>query len=236
MRRGSPVAEKSSPSARQVLAQLEAWGAESVRKIYERQGSGPNTFGVTLGKLRGYAKQLKRNHSLALELWAAGNYDAMVLASMVLDPARLSASEIESMIQALTSARLVDELTFNTIAESPHAAELRERWMKSPEALTGRAGWNLLIARFMESDSSGIDLEEVLRQVEATLLSAPLPKKDAINRALVELAVHFPDYTERCIRLGERLGRWDDRPVPKGCTSSYAPEWIAAVLRRKKAA
>jgi len=31
-----------------------------------------------------------------------------------------------------------------------------------------------------------------------------------------------------------RKGRFDKTPVPKGCTSTYASEWIAAVLKRKK--
>ena len=40
--------------------------------------------------------------------------------------------------------------------------------------------------------------------------------------------------TERCIAIGQELGRLDDTTVSKGCTSSYAPEWIAAVLKRGK--
>lgn len=38
---------------------------------------------------------------------------------------------------------------------------------------------------------------------------------------------------KQCIALGERLGRFDPTPVPKGCVASYEPEWIAAVLARK---
>ncbi len=54
-----------------------------------------------------------------------------------------------------------------------------------------------------------------------------------MNRCLMEIGTRLPEYTQRCIAIGEKLGRLDDRPVPKGCTSSYAPEWIAAVPRRK---
>ena len=55
---------------------------------------------------------------------------------------------------------------------------------------------------------------------------------EEMNHYLVEIGVHFPEFRQRCIVIGEHLGRLDDRPVPKGCTSSYAPEWIAAVLKR----
>jgi hypothetical protein len=45
------------------------------------------------------------------------------------------------------------------------------------------------------------------------------------------MGVTHPDYTYTAIAAGARLGRWDDRPVPKGCTSSYPPEWIPAAIR-----
>jgi hypothetical protein len=63
-----------------VMAQLEAWGSEGVRRIYAKQGAGDRQFGVKMGDLRGLAKKLKTNHELGLRLWATGNVDAMVLA------------------------------------------------------------------------------------------------------------------------------------------------------------
>lgn len=44
----------------------------------------------------------------------------------------------------------------------------------------------------------------------------------------------FPEFTEKCIEIGERIGRLDDKPVAKGCTSSFAPEWIRAAINKKK--
>jgi hypothetical protein len=58
-------------------------------------------------------------------------------------------------------------------------------------------------------------------------------KQESINRCLVEIGTRIPEFTGKCIDLGERLGRFDKRPIPKGCTSTYAPEWIAAALNRK---
>jgi hypothetical protein len=55
-----------------------------------------------------------------------------------------------------------------------------------------------------------------------------------MNRCLVEIGCHIPEFTQKCLDLRERLGRFVKRPMPKGCTSPYVPEWIAAVLKRKK--
>ena len=217
----------------QVIAQLEAWGSDSVRAIYARQGAGENTLGVKMGDLRGLAKKLKTNHPLALQLWATGSYEAMILAAIIMDSAQLSRAEIEAMLRPLTSYRLVDEFTYNVVAKTAFAEDLRLEWMNSPVELTGRAGWNLLIAR-LSAGAAGLDYEAILQQIETEMKAAPRYKQESMNQCLVEIGVGLPGLRQRCIQIGERLGRLDNRPIPKGCTSSYAPEWIAAVLKRQK--
>ena len=140
-------------SCEDVFAQLEAWGSESTRKMYARHGAGDNQFGVTLGNLRGLARKLKTNHGLALQLWATGNADAMILATMLMAPAQLSVKEIERMFRPLTYYKLIDELVYNALAKTTCAEDLRTRWMDSPRELVGRAGWNLLIARILNRDT-----------------------------------------------------------------------------------
>jgi len=219
-------------SFEEVYAQLEAWGTEKVRAIYARQGAGENQFGVMMGPLRKLAKKLKTNHPLAMQLWATGNADAMILATMLMDSAQLSVPEIEDLLRPLRYIRLIDELVYNVIQYSPHAGALREQWMNSSDELTGRVGWNLMIAQVSREDAPARDYDALLDQIEAEMKAAPKRKQESMNQCMVEIAVRFPEHRQRCIAIGERLGRLDNTPVPKGCTSSYAPEWIAAVLRR----
>ena len=86
----------------------------------------------------------------------------------------------------------------------------------------------------MSGELAGIDLDAVLKKIEAEMKAAPKAKQDAMNRCLVEIGVRCPAHRKRCIAIGEKLGKLDDRPVPKGCVSSYAPEWIAAAVKRQK--
>lgn len=218
----------------EVMAQLKEWGSENARKTNARQGAGGNQFGVTLGNLRTLARRLKTKHVLALQLWATGNADAMVLATMLMDPALLSAQAAEAMIQPITYVRLLDEFVDNVVAKSAFADELRSRWVDSPKEMVGRAGWNLLIARIVDDRNEGLDFDAILKKIEDEILSAPKRKQESMNRCLVEIGVHVPGFTKKCVDLGKRLGRFDQTPVPKGWVSSYAPEWIAAVLKRKK--
>ena len=233
-----------------VWQQLEAWGLESVRRSNARAGAGENQFGVMMGKLRGLAAQLRadpaRAHSLALRLWETGNADAMMLAAMLLDPTGFDEAQLEAMIRPLTYTRLLDELAHNVVARSPHAETLRRRWIDSPEEYLGRAGWQLTIAAVTDPKTvkaarrapdglpPALDLDGLLEKIEAEVVQAPLHKQESMTQCLVMIATHYDAYTQRGMALGEKLGRYDTRPVPKGCTAWYAPEWIAAILARKK--
>lgn len=218
----------------EVYAQLEAWGSEKVRAINARQGAGDPQFGVKMGDLRALALKIKVDHPLAMQLWETGNADAQMLATLIMDPTALSEAELEAMLTPLTYTNLADKLVDNVIARSPHAEALRLRWMPSREERLGRAGWGLLVERIQAKKTEDLDIAALLATIEAEILTSPVGKQERMTYAQVEIALRLPEYRDACIALGERLGRFDQRPVPKGCTPFYAPDWIAAVLARKK--
>ena len=58
-------------------------------------------------------------------------------------------------------------------------------------------------------------------------------KQEAMNRALCEIGIRYPEWTARCVSIGEALGVYRDPKAPKGCTSSYAPSWIAVGIKKR---
>jgi len=83
----------------EVLSQLEALGTEQNRKIYKRHGIRQTTYGVSFANLGALKKKIKVDHALAQELWATGNHDARVLATMIADPAKLGRSLGQSVTE-----------------------------------------------------------------------------------------------------------------------------------------
>lgn len=220
-----------APSVTEILAELKAKGSESLRKTYAKQGAGDKTFGVKMGDLRALAKELKKQHALGLELWGSGWFEARVLATLLLDPKQVSEEDGIRLAESCDSPPIIDKLTGNVLEESTLAEALRARWLDSTDPLLGRAGWNLMTAAVQKDKRGALDLDALLTKIEAELPATPRHKKEAMNMCLVMIGVYHASHTDKAIAAGERLGRWDDRPVPKGCTSSYPPEWIPAAIR-----
>lgn len=218
----------------EVMETLQGMGSELRRKTNRKLGAGENQFGVMMGPLRALGKEIGVNHDLAMQLWDSGNADAMMLACMIMDPQKLTPAKAESMVIPLTYNILLDEFAFGPLSETFFAEELMLRWIHAPEGSLGRAGWDLLIAMIMAKKKLPFTIEEILSLIENGLMDAVKPKQESMNRCLCEIGIRMREYTGRCIAIGEKFGPLDDRPVPKGCTSSYAPEWIAAGIRLRE--
>ena len=71
-----------------VLAWLRRSGKRSVRDGMARFAiPAEKAFGIPVGDLRKYAKDLGRSHELATALWETGWYEARLLAAFLAEPA-----------------------------------------------------------------------------------------------------------------------------------------------------
>lgn len=229
-----PKSATELPGVPEILAGLQAKASEQTRKIYAKQAAESQILGVKMGDLRAVAKPLKKQHALGLELWETGIFEARVLATLVLDPKLLKEPDCIRLVESCESPFILDKLTDNVLAESKFEGTLRERWLDSSDPMLGRAGWNLMTEAVKRDKAGALDLDALMAKIEAELPAAPRPKKEAMNMCLVMMGVYHPSFTDKAISAGERLGRWDDRPVPKGCTASYPPEWIPAAIALRK--
>lgn len=216
----------------ETLAQLEALGDERMRTQNRRHGVGGEQFGVRLGNIRTLAKQIKANHALALELWATGNHDARLLAILLLKPQQLSADALDGMVRAADSAPLADWLNAYVVTNHQQKEQLRQTWMADPDPWAARAGWNLTSKR-IGKNASDLDLVALLDRIEAEMPNAAPPVQWTMNFCLANIGIHVPSLRQRAIMIGETLGIYRDYPVPKGCTSPFAPIWIAEIVRRQ---
>jgi len=214
------------------MAKLSALGSEKVREMNAKNGSGDNQFGVKMGDIRALAKEIKLNPELAAELWASGNVDAMLLATLLFKPKLLSVDDLARMLGAVTYSQLVDWLGTNVIKLHPEKESVREKWMDSNHQMTARMGWSLTAERIVK-DPEGLDLPKLLDRIEKEMGSAPAVVQWTMNYCLAETGINFPEHRSRAIAIGEKLGAFRDYPVSKGCTSPYAPIWIAEMVSRK---
>lgn len=217
---------------KEALEQLKALGNEKVRAQNAKSGAGDNQFGVSLGDIRVLAKKIRTDHALALSLWDTGNVDAQFLATLLIEPKKLSAEAMDRMVRSITFVRVADWLNAYVVAKHPDKETLRQGWMGAADRWAARAGWHLTAER-VAKNPDGLDLAALLDRIESEMADADPEVQWTMNNTLAAIGIHMPKLRERAIAIGEKLGIYRNYPVSKGCTSPFAPIWIKVMVSRQ---
>ena len=222
-------AATTAATAAELLTELAALEDPKIRAVNERHG---DDHGVNLTRLRAVAKRVRTNHDLAVELWSTGDSAARLLALLICRPKLYSRDELDSMLRGAGSPKVHDWLVNYVVKKSTHAESLRLAWFADPDPAVASAGWALTSERVVRSPQ-GIDLDGLLDLIEAQMAEAPERLQWAMNHCLAQIGIENPSLRERAVSIGERLGVLRDYPTPPGCTSPFAPVWVAAMVSRR---
>jgi len=220
---------------KEAMAALEKAGTAQNRKVYPRHGIGGEMFGVSFAALRALAKSIKSDHGLARELWATGNHDARMLATMIADPARSTARELESWAKDLDNYVLTDSFS-GYAANTPFARALAKTWSGATGEWVGRAGWRLYA--YLAMDAAGLpdaEFEALLARIERDIHASKNRVRDAMNGALIAIGGRNPGLTKKALDAAKRIGAVDVDHGETGCKTPDAAAYIARMLDHKKA-
>jgi len=103
-----------------------------------------NSFGVSIPKLRVLAREVGRDHLLAMRLWETGLHDARLLATMVDDPEEVTTDQMDRWVRDFDSWDVVDGSCGNLFDKTPFAVSKAKEWCKRDEEFVKRAGFVLM--------------------------------------------------------------------------------------------
>ena len=139
------------------LSWLEKRGSKKNRDGMARYGIvAPKVYGVSMGTMKSFAKELGRDHELALALWDTGWYEARILTSFVDEPAKVTPSQMDRWMRDFDNWAICDTTCFQLFDKTPHAWKKIEQWSKRKKEFEKRAAFALLAAVALH-DKKAID-------------------------------------------------------------------------------
>jgi 3-methyladenine DNA glycosylase AlkD len=142
-----------------VMAELAGMASEANRAGMARYGiRTDDAYGVSVYELRRLAKPLRRDHELALALWATGNHEARLMASMVDDPALVTRAQMEEWAAAFDSWDVCDQVTSNLFDKTPFAWDMVREWGGAQDEWVKRAAFATLAALAVQDKTAPDEL------------------------------------------------------------------------------
>lgn len=180
---------------------------------------GEGRLGVSVPELRKLAKEIGRDHELALKLWKTGIPDAMILAGLVADPEKVTEKQMDEWVKDFQSWDVCDQVCCGLFDRVPFTVKKINQWAKSDKEFIRRAAF-ATIAGVAWHDKEAPD-KDLIRFF-------PLIKKAATDeRNFVRKAVNWAlrNIGKRNLRLN-----WEAIKAAKEIRKldSKAARWIAA--------
>jgi len=173
-------------------------------------------LGVSIPDIRKLAKNLGKNHELALELWNTGIAEAQIVAGMIADPNKLTTDQMDDWVKDLNSWDICDQLCMNLFDRSPLAWGKIYNWSIREEEFVKRAAYALIACIAWHdkttTDDKFIELLPVI--VQGATDERNFVKK-AVNWALrhigkrnINLNRAAIDTAKSILQIDSRAARW----------------------------
>jgi 3-methyladenine DNA glycosylase AlkD len=185
-----------------------------------------------LGDLRKIAKDIKKDHELAMELWSTGKFLPRQLAILIMDNKLVSQDLIDKIDQDMQThplderKQLMDWLMANQLTKDKKTIALIESWENSVSALQRRVFWYYQARLRWVGQTPPANTAVLLAKIEANIAKEEPEVQWAMNFTAGWMGVYEKQFRNRCIALGEKTGLYKGEMVSKGCTPNYLPEFI----------
>jgi len=223
-------------TAKQILEALKPLGRESYKKILMKNyGVKEPCFGVAISELKKFQKRIKKDYQLALDLYDTGNYDAMYLAGLIADDARMTRQNLQRWVENAYAGSLPGATVPWVAAGSPHGREMALKWIESPKSLVAGAGWGTLGSLVALKDDADLDLPELkrlLQRVQKEIHQAPDVVRYQMNSFVICVGSYVAPLTEFALQTGEKIGPVTADLGNNSCQVPFSPDYIRKVQQR----
>ncbi|CAM1343551.1 DNA alkylation repair protein [Tenacibaculum amylolyticum] len=186
-----------------------------------------------LGDLRKMAKEIKKDHEIAMELWSTGEFLPRQLAILIMDKKLLSQAIINELDNDIQNHKyderthLIDWLMANQLSKDKTLVNLMLSWKDSSSTLQRRVFWYYQARLRWTGNTDHTNTEELLSTIEKNMIHEQPEVQWAMNFTAGQIGKFQEEYRAKCIAIGEKAGLYKDEVAVKGCTPNYLPKFIS---------
>jgi hypothetical protein len=221
-------------TAETILGELKNLGSDSYKRVIRKHGVPEPMYGVSIEALKKIHRRVKTDHRLALDLYASGVYDAMYLAGLIADDARMSVQELQRWAETATCDSLRQFTVAWVAAGNPHGLELALKWIDSKQEGLAICGWATLSSLVSVRDDASLDmalLQRLLDRAGGTLHAQPDRVRYVMNGFVIAVGCYVKPLSASALKVAKALGKVS---VDMGDTSCKVPDAVAYIRKVKE--
>lgn len=225
----------------EILADLNSLANPKNVEGMARYGIRPEkALGISLKYLRKKARQIGKDHALAVALWRSRFHEARLLACLIANPSAVTPEQMEEWVVDFDTWDVCDCCCNNLFDKTPFAYQKVVEWSSREEEFVKRAAFSLLVSLSVhDKDRDDAEFEAFLPLIMREASDDRNYVKKAVNWALRAIGKRSPDLNRKALecaheirRIGSRSARWIGADAIRELTSEKTRNRIDFRSRR----
>jgi len=203
----------------EILEKLKNMASPKNVEGMARYGINPkNNLGISIYKLRPVAKEIGKDHQLALKLWNSGIHDARLLAVFIEESSLVTGEQMDSWAKDFDSWDICDQACTSLFDSTPHAWKKVYEWAESKEEFVKRGAFSI-IAGLAVHDKKAADskFEDFFPIIKRESTDERNYVKKAINWALRNIGKRNLTLNKKAVKTAREIQK----------INSKTAKWIA---------
>lgn len=181
-------------------------------------------LGVSVPDMRKLAKEIGRDHKLALDLWRTGIAEAKIVAAMVGEPDKLTEEQMEDWVTGINSWDVCDQVCMNLFEKNQLAWKKIVDWSEREDEFVKRTAFSLIACLAWHDKKASDDrFIEVLPVIIRGATDERNFVKKAVSWALRNIGKRNLNLNKVAIDTAKEIKRLD----------SKAARWVASDTLRE---
>lgn len=221
-------------TAAKIITELKSLADPQTKKTMLRHGAQEPCLGVKIGEMKKIQKRIKMDYQLALDLFDTGIADAMYLAGLIADDAKMTKKDLQKWVENANSPWAAEYAVPWVASGSPHGRELALKWMKSKNELIIAAGWQTYSSLVSVAADEDLDLAEIkslLERVAKSIHDESNRLKYVMNSFVIAVACYVKPLHKLAVETAKRIGEIEVELVGD-CKLPFAPDQIKKFAAR----
>jgi 3-methyladenine DNA glycosylase AlkD len=195
-------------------------------------------LGVSVPDMRKIAKEVGKDHTLALELWKTGIPEAKIVAAMIDEPGKLTEEQMEEWVKDINSWDICDQACMNLFEKTPLAWKKILDWSKREEEFVKRTAFSLIACLAWHNKKA--EDERFIKLFPVIKLGATDERnfvKKAVNWALRNIGKRNLNLNKAAIKAAKEIQQADSkiaRWVSSNAIKELESEAVQRRLRKQK--
>jgi 3-methyladenine DNA glycosylase AlkD len=211
-------------NCREIIKKFESLGSQKNIDGMARFGIKPKSkvFGVPVPEIRKLAKQIRKDHRLALELFDSGFHEARLLATMIAIPEEITEQQFKKWIKLFDSWDIVDQACMNLFCKSKIAVKKISELARVDGEFEKRTAFSLMAALAVHNkDMKDKDFIKYFCLIKNASNDERNFVKKAVNWALRQIGKRNRNLNKEAAKLAKEIRQLAEK------NNSKSAKWIA---------